>query len=151
MLARNDARSPRKAGHERRPEHRTQEYTRDPGPIPAAPYSHPDHNGGRAAGLRIGANVRANQPASAHSYHCSSTNSGSGDGYARSGNPDGYTGGANRHTAARHGCSGSYRSAHSGSGTNAYAHYRASHGHAGAWARDRGVLGRQGGGLRDPA
>ena len=78
--------------------------------------------------MRIGANGRANQPASAHSYHGSPANSGSGDGYARPGNPDGYPRRANRHTAARHGCSGSYRSAHSGSGTNAYPHYRASHG-----------------------
>jgi len=87
--------------------------------------------------LRIGANVRANQPASAHSYHCSPTNSGSGDGYARPGNPDGYAGGTNRHTAARHGCSGSSRRAHSGSGTNAHAHHRAPHAHAGPWARHR--------------
>ena len=119
--------------------------------IPAAPYCHPDHNGGRAAGLRIGANVHANQPASAHSYNCSPTDSGSGDGYARPGNPDGYARGANRHTSARYGCSGSHRSAHSNPGTNAYAHYRASHGHAGTGARDRGVLGRQGGDLRGPA
>ena len=143
MLARNGASNPRKAGDECRPEHPTQEYTREPGPIPAASYCHPDHNGGRAAGLRLGADRCANQPASAHSYHCSPTNSGSGNGYARPGNPNSYAGGANRRTANRHGCSGSYGSSHSDPGTNAYAHYRASHGHAGAVAGERSVLGRQ--------
>ena len=151
MLTRNDASSPRKAGHQCRPEHRTQEYTRDPGPIPAASYSHPDHNSGRAAGLRLGANVCANQPASAHGYHCSPTNSGSGNGYASPGDPNSYAGGTNRYASARHGRSGSYGSSHSDPGTNADANCRTAHGHAGAGPRDRGVLGRPGGDLRDPA